>query len=124
MTAGHDGLPLGDLNWFPTAKAQWELLNKPTSIQSIKSNPNFRLSNYPNPSNELTTFTFELTESCSIQLRIFNIEGRQLECVLSGKYDAGTHRVVYNTNRLSAGIFICELTAGNYSTKSKLVVTK
>jgi len=122
MTAGHDGLPLGDLNWFPTAKAQWELLNKSTSVQNIKSNPNFRLSNYPNPTSELTTFTFKLTECGNIQLRIFNLEGRQLESVLSGKYDAGTHRVEYNANRLGSGIFICELTAGNYSDRCKLVV--
>jgi len=35
MSAGTDGLPLGDLNWFPDAKAQWEA-NKDEFIQQIE----------------------------------------------------------------------------------------
>ena len=35
LTAGTDGLPLGDLNWFPDKKAQWEA-NKAQYIAEIK----------------------------------------------------------------------------------------
>jgi hypothetical protein len=35
MTAGTDGLPLGDLNWFPSQHAQWES-NKAQYINQIK----------------------------------------------------------------------------------------
>ncbi|MDZ7288798.1 MAG: T9SS type A sorting domain-containing protein [candidate division KSB1 bacterium] len=36
MTKGTDGLPLGDLNWFPTQKAQWEA-NKEKHIADIEA---------------------------------------------------------------------------------------
>jgi hypothetical protein len=35
-TAGTDGLPIGDLNWFPTQKAQWEA-NKAKNIADIEA---------------------------------------------------------------------------------------
>jgi hypothetical protein len=36
LTAGNDGLPLGDLNWFPEQKAQWEA-NKAQHIATIEA---------------------------------------------------------------------------------------
>lgn len=36
LTSGTDGLPLGDLNWFPTQKAQWEA-NKDKNIADIEA---------------------------------------------------------------------------------------
>lgn len=42
MTAGTDGLPLGDLNWFPTQKADFET-NKDTYIAQIESKPGGRI---------------------------------------------------------------------------------
>ncbi|MCG3119660.1 MAG: hypothetical protein ALAOOOJD_02135 [bacterium] len=36
LTAGTDKLPLGDLNWFPTQKAQWEA-NKAKNIADIEA---------------------------------------------------------------------------------------
>jgi hypothetical protein len=36
LTAGTDGLPLGDLNWFPTQKAEWEA-NRDAHIAEIKA---------------------------------------------------------------------------------------
>ncbi len=36
LTAGTDGLPLGDLNWFPSQKSQWEA-NKDKYIQQIQN---------------------------------------------------------------------------------------
>jgi hypothetical protein len=36
LTAGTDGLPLGDLNWFPAQKAQWEA-NKAQYISQVQA---------------------------------------------------------------------------------------
>lgn len=43
LTYGTDGLPLGDLNWFPTQKAQWEA-NKDQYIRDIEDIPGGRIS--------------------------------------------------------------------------------
>ncbi len=42
LTAGTDGLPLGDLNWFPTQKATFEA-NKDAYISQIESMPGGRI---------------------------------------------------------------------------------
>ncbi len=42
LTYGTDGLPLGDLNWFPDKKAQWEA-NKAQFIKQIEELPGARV---------------------------------------------------------------------------------
>jgi hypothetical protein len=46
LTAGTDGLPLGDLNWFPTAKATFEA-NKDNFVKDIEDLPGGRLTLTP-----------------------------------------------------------------------------
>ena len=39
MSAGSDGFPLGDLNWFPGKKAEWEGHIGPTTLSIVSFNP-------------------------------------------------------------------------------------
>lgn len=132
QTAGHDGLPIGDLNWFPAAKNQWNVLNgfplenTMTGVQSpFQANrENLHLSNFPNPANLLTTVSFNLPSGGNTVLKIYNIQGKEMATIVSSKLDKGSHNYQFDTRDLPSGVYVCYLNSGNLSAKSKLIVTK
>lgn len=126
MTAGHDGLPVGDLNWFPTAKAQWETMqnNNPNALVNPYVNNNLKLSNFPNPATDYTNFSFDLPQVANTELNILTLEGKHVVTLVSGKLSSGTHQVKFETNKLASGVYICQLISGNYNERSKLIIKK
>lgn len=126
MTAGHDGLPVGDLNWFPSAKAQWEAMqgNTPNALTNPHEQSNLNFSNYPNPVVEYTSFKFNLSESAKTSLKIIALDGKQVATVVDKKLDTGTHTFHYDASNLKQGIYMCQLISGRYTAKSKLIITK
>lgn len=126
MTAGHDGLPVGDLNWFPAAKAQWEAMQSttPNALANPHEQGNLNLSNYPNPVIEQTTFKFSLSKSAKTSLKIITVDGKQVATIVNSNLNAGTHSFQYDASNLTQGVYICQLISGNYTAKSKLIITK
>lgn len=127
MTAGHDGLPAGDLNWFPQAKKQWEQLNNtqtaffnPISIDHESNS----LKVFPNPVNESATISFELKNTCKASLRVYDYCGKQLSEIVNTKLNEGIHKYLFNSTSLSSGVYICQLTTGSISSQCKLIIIK
>jgi hypothetical protein len=84
QTAGTDGFPIGDLNWFPAKKAQWLL----TDVRPIETNvPDaFTLDqNYPNPFNPTTQISFNLKSNEQVSLVVFNMLGQQVRTLVNNQ---------------------------------------
>jgi hypothetical protein len=132
QTAGHDGLPVGDLNWFPAAKNQWNLLNgfplenTMTEVQSPfqANHENLQLSNFPNPANLLTNISFNLPSDGNTVLKIYTIQGKEMATIVSSKLEKGGHNYKFDTSDLPSGVYVCHLNSGSLSAKSKLIVAK
>ncbi len=124
MTAGHDGLPVGDLNWFPTAKAQWEAMQNatPNAISNPHELGDLNLSNYPNPVIDYTTFQFSLSKSANSSLNIISIDGKQVATIVDSRLNEGTHTFQYDASKLKQGVYICQLILENYTIQSKLII--
>lgn len=85
----------------------------------------FRLEqNYPNPFNPETTIEFAIPEKSEMQLAVYDITGSQAAVLMSGVIDAGNYRVTFNASGLPSGIYICRLTAGEFSALQKLTLLK
>jgi len=72
---------------------------------------------YPNPSRASATIGFSLAEAGPVTLRIFGVDGRVVRTLVSGRREAGIHRLVWDgrddQGRASAaGIYFAQLTAG------------
>ncbi|MBD3232684.1 MAG: T9SS type A sorting domain-containing protein [candidate division Zixibacteria bacterium] len=73
---------------------------------------NFAINNYPNPFNSSTTISYELQSPSEITLEVYNIAGQRLVELDSGAKGAGRHRMTWNADRYSTGVYFCKLTIG------------
>ena len=85
---------------------------------------NIILRNYPNPFNPSTIIYYELPESEEIEIKIYDILGREIRALLSDFQKEGSHRIVWDGqsnfgSTVAAGIYLCRL-----KTKDNLRVHK
>jgi len=96
-------------------------VGKPTSEQVDK----FELfAAYPNPFNSSTTISFGLEESAQTSLRIYNLQGRLVDVLVSSFLSAGRHAVVWDGAGLAAGVYLIQLESEDRITVSKGVIIK
>jgi hypothetical protein len=80
--------------------------------------------NYPNPFNPVTTITYSLAEPVEVQLEVFNMLGQHVHTLVNSKQQAGKHSATFDANRLSSGVYIYRLRAGNFTQTRKLTLIK
>lgn len=118
------GYPVGDLNWFPDKKAEWEL--NPTSVETESYTPEgFVLNqNYPNPFNPVTKITFSIEKAGLTTLSIFNILGQKVATLLSEDLNAGSHEINFDASGLTSGIYFYKLESGSNLSTRKMTLLK
>lgn len=117
------------LNGFSTTRI-WEIdfNSMPVSNEEIISeNPTgFALNqNYPNPFNPSTVISYELPVSSEVQLRVFDMLGREVATLIDHKLQlAGTHTVNFDAGNLSSGTYLYRLETGRQVFTKKLTLIK
>lgn len=140
LQAGVGGFPLGDLNWFPTQKAQWDAqkvaehtaieaalqAGHTTAVKNVNALPvEFTLNqNYPNPFNPSTTITFSLPHSANTSLKVFDMLGREVATLVNEYTTSGTHEVQFNATNVSSGVYFYKLTSGDFTQIKKMTLVK
>jgi hypothetical protein len=82
---------------------------------------------YPNPFNSSTTITFSLSAlyaSSTVNLAVFDQQGRHLKRLVNGPYAAGEHSVVWDAGDLGSGIYLVRLEAGGQNATKKVVLMR
>ncbi len=129
-TASTDGFPLGDLNWFPDKKAEWEEYMTDVKSEKVQQPIQFVLhQNYPNPFNPTTTINYRLKQTGDVYLTIYNVNGQQIRELVNAKQQAGPHAVVWNgldnqSNAVAGGVYFYRLETGNQLQSKKMVLVK
>ena len=87
---------------------------------------NFELSqNYPNPFNPSTKITWQSPVSGWQTIKLFNALGKEMDKIVDGYFDAGTHSTLYIANStLPSGVYFYQLTAGDFISTKKMVLLK
>jgi len=81
----------------PNVNTDSGIINLPDQVQLYP--------NYPNPFNPITNIAFSLSKYSLVDLKIVDIEGRQIRHLLSNGFAAGRHGVSWNgTNDLGAAV--------------------
>jgi phosphatidylserine/phosphatidylglycerophosphate/cardiolipin synthase-like enzyme len=80
--------------------------------------------NYPNPFNPTTTIRFGVPERSNVELKLFDILGREVTTLVNHVHEAGTYTVVLNGSGLASGVYFYRLEAGSTRLQRKLLLLK
>ncbi len=78
----------------------------------------------PNPANPVTTFNFELRAASFVGLEVYDVSGRRVAELLSGRQEAGAHVITWDASGLGSGVYLARLTTSGYQDAQKIVVVK
>jgi photosystem II stability/assembly factor-like uncharacterized protein len=93
-------------------------------IESLVTGQQSAVSCYPNPFNSVTTFDYKLEETGVVTLKIFNCLGQEVGIPVYEHQLKGRHQARWNAQGMPAGIYFYRLTAGNQSSKGKMMMLK
>ncbi len=104
-----------------------------SSFESVtgieKGIPNFPkkfalFQNYPNPFNLSTTIKFSLPKSEFVELKVYNIVGKEVATLVSKKLNPGNYTYTFNGQNLASGIYYYQLVAVEYREVKKMILLK
>ena len=86
--------------------------------------------NYPNPFNPTTNIKFTLKENSFVNLKIFDIQGKEVAEVLNDRRDGGSYEVAFDANRFNIGsgtyLYTLNVESGNksFAETKKMILIK
>ena len=80
--------------------------------------------NYPNPFNPTTKIEFTLADARFVELKVFDLLGREVATLMNEQKAAGAYSVEWNASNFPSGTYLCRLTAGSFSETKKIVLMK
>ena len=106
-----------------------------TNVTSIKDLPlNFTLyQNYPNPFNPETVISYKLSASSNVQLKVYDLLGREIATLVNEFKQAGTYNSQFSTLptgrqvrnfQLPSGVYFYQLKADNFIQTKKMILLK
>ena len=80
--------------------------------------------NYPNPFNPTTNIKFEVQSLTHIELKVYDIQGREVAGLVNKELQAGVYEFAFDGSGLSSGIYFYTLTAGNFKDTKRMILLK
>jgi hypothetical protein len=80
--------------------------------------------NYPNPFNPSTQIQFGLPRASYVTIKVYTINGAEVETLVDGQYPAGTHAVTFHAENLSSGTYFYVMQAGEVRQVRRLMLVK
>jgi hypothetical protein len=80
--------------------------------------------NYPNPFNPKTVIRYSISENRYINLKVFNVIGKEVSVLINENQNAGSYEVVWNAVDFPSGIYFYRLTAGEFTETKKMNLIK
>ena len=85
----------------------------------------FRLfQNYPNPFNPVTKIKYALPAAAFVQIKIFDLLGREVICLENEYKNSGNYEVEFDGKNLAGGLYFCNFNAGNFSEVKKMILLR
>ena len=102
----------------------------PLNVNTVESQPEFVTPGfetariYPNPFNASTTVSYEINATSKVDLRIYNLIGKEIAILVNQQQTAGKHSVIFGAGNLDSGIYIFRLRTGSLEQRGKLLLLK
>ena len=101
----------------------------PTSVDVPPLAAGRRLSNFPNPFSHRTTLSFDLTGPENVRLRVYDVRGRLVTTLLTGRGATGPNHIGWDGTDASgrlvpSGVYIVRLESGRQIHRRKIVLIR
>ena len=80
--------------------------------------------NYPNPFNPATKITYTLPKSGNVELRVYDLIGREVAVLVNELKQPGIHTVDFNASNLASGVYFYRIKAGEFTDVKKMILVK
>ena len=80
--------------------------------------------NAPNPFNPTTTISFNLVDAGNVSIEVYNVAGQNVDTIVDGFMDAGSHSVVWDASDFSAGVYFYTVKSVGLSRTMKMTLLK
>jgi len=102
-----------------------KIMTKVEDIQPMTIPKEFHLDqNYPNPFNPSTTIRFGLPQKSDVNLKIFDLLGREVATLIDKTMSAGEYKVIFEAEGLPTGVYFYCIRANGFSRVKKLTLVK
>ncbi|MDM7925605.1 MAG: T9SS type A sorting domain-containing protein [bacterium] len=80
--------------------------------------------NHPNPFNPSTSVGFRLPVPGPVNVKVYDIMGREAAVLADRFFSAGSHRLEWNASGIGSGVYFCRIQAGEFTAVRKMVLMK
>ena len=123
--------PITTSFFIPQNSTQWITyefsLSGTVSVNNYSDNIPLKFSlnqNYPNPFNPSTVISYDLPVSGNVSVRIFDMLGKEIKTLVNEFQSPGSHKVNFNSDGLSSGIYFYQLNTEGFSEIKRMVLLK
>lgn len=122
-TAADGNYPLGDLNWWPDLKADWE-----AGLVAVKDAPSSQINDInvsPSPATDHLTIAYNLQEKSDVVITVYNLKGAEVITLFKGAQSQGKQSFEWSINNsIAGGIYLVRISDGIGSFTKKVVIQK
>ena len=97
-----------------------------TGVRDLNEAPTeFQLSqNYPNPFNPVTVIKFQVLNSQTVNLKIYNTLGQEVATLVNEEKAPGNYEVKFDGSNLASGMYVYRLQAGEFVQVKKMLLLR
>jgi hypothetical protein len=87
------------------------------------------MQNYPNPFNPETIINYQVPMTCSVQIKIFDLLGREVKTLVDEEKTIGAYKAIWNAtdntgNKLASGIYIYSIKTNKFFQSRKMILMR
>ncbi|MCC7445756.1 MAG: T9SS type A sorting domain-containing protein [Saprospiraceae bacterium] len=80
--------------------------------------------NYPNPFNPQTSIQYDIKESGFVELKVYDILGKEVAELVNEVKDEGIHKIVFDASNFPSGVYIYSLRVNGFVQNNKMTLLK
>jgi hypothetical protein len=86
---------------------------------------NYKLhQNYPNPFNPVTNIQFDIPKGDFVELKVYDILGKEIENLVSDFKPAGSYLVTFDASRFGSGVYFYKMETSGFIQTKRMVMVK